>query len=96
MFVEGFEAIAHFGKMRERLGQGVFQAPDSFEAVVKNDNGARAGMLCHILETLFAAQGLVEVPAEHIPHHDAVVALQELCLFGFLSSVVRGVVLVFV
>ena len=51
------------------------------------DDRSRTGMLYHILGAVFGTNVMIEITTEHIPHDDAVMALQELNLAGFQFSV---------
>jgi hypothetical protein len=82
LFVDGAEHITQLAEILQYLWQSIFQAIESLEAVVKNDDGTRACVLDHVFQHLLRAEGLVEIAAEYVPHHHIVVAHQKLALAG--------------
>lgn len=58
-----------------------------FETVVEYNNRPGPDVLNDILIALFVADRLVEIPTQHIPHHDLIVPQKELSLLGSHPSV---------
>jgi hypothetical protein len=88
--VNAFKAVSVAREIVEHARQGVMQFVDSLDAVVKNDDRPGSGVLHHIFEALLRRYVRVEIAAEYVPHHDMVVALQELSLLGAQPAVGRS------
>lgn len=76
--------------MLQNTWQRILQAVDRFQAIVENDNGPWLGVLKHVLKALLRSDPGVKVAAEHIPHNNPVMPLQELRLLGLQPPVWRA------